>query len=279
LAPVHVLGVCSLKGGVGKTSVVLGLASAAMARGIRTLVVDLDPQGDATTGLDVVGLPETDVADVLAGPRRRVVQQSLASSGWLPAAAGNGGPVAPGGLLDVMVGGPRTAVHDVPGLSPKALGVLATGLSRLNGYELVLLDCPPSLGGLTRTGLTASDRALVVTEPGLFAVSAADRALRAVDELRRGPAPQLQPLGVLVNRVRQRSTEHEYRVGELKALFGPLLLAPQLPERSALQQAQGAARPLHEWPSAAARELAQSFDLLLERVMRTARTRGRHRRR
>ena len=276
----HVLGVCSLKGGVGKTSVVLGLASAAMARGISTLFVDLDPQGDATTGLDVVSLPEADVADVLAGPRRRVVQQSLAASGWLHDGAGNGQPVAPQGLLDVMVGGPRTAVHDIPGLGVKALGTLATGLSRLSGYELVLLDCPPSLGGLTRTGLTASDRALVVTEPGLFAVSAADRALRAVDELRRGPAPQLQPLGVVVNRVRHRSTEHDYRVSELKTLFGPLLLAPQLPERSALQQAQGAARPVHEWPSPAARELADSFDLLLERVMRSARTtRGRHRQR
>jgi cellulose biosynthesis protein BcsQ len=255
----HVLGVCSLKGGVGKTSVVLGLASAARARGVPTLVVDLDPQGDATTGLDVVADDrETQVADVLESSRTAVVQAAIGPSGW------SGGEAA----VDVMAGGPRTAEHDVPGLTGRRLHRMANALSRLDGaYRLVLLDCPPSLGGLTRSGLAAAHRALVVTEPGLFALQAADRALQAVHELRRGPAPDLQPLGVLVNRVRARSSEHDYRLAELKKMFGPLVLSPLLPERSALQQAPGSARPVHDWPGAG--DLATAFDELLDRILRT----------
>lgn len=264
MTPVLVLGVCSLKGGVGKTSVVLGLASAARSRGVATLVVDLDPQGDATTGLDVdVDAVEADggaqVADVLESSRASVVRRAIVPSPWTAQ-----------GRLDVVPGGERTAAHDVPELHGRRLHRLGNALAHVaDDYRLVLVDCPPSLGGLTRAGLAASDRALVVTEPGLFALTAAQRALRTVADLRQGPAPDLQPLGVLVNRVRSRSTEHEYRLEELSAMFGPLVLSPALPERSALQQAQGAATPLHEWHSGGARELAGHFDTLLDRVLRT----------
>ena len=58
---------------------------------------------------------------------------------------------------------------------------------------------------------------------------------------------------------------------ELRDMFGPLVLSPQLPERTSLQQAQGAAKPLHIWPGDGAQEMARNFDQLLERVMRTAR--------
>ena len=148
---------------------------------------------------------------------------------------------------------------------------LRYALSWVNGYDLVLIDCPPSLGGLTRTGLVAADRAMVVTEPGLFAVMAVGRAMRTIDELRRGPAPALQPLGIVVNRVRARSVEQAYRLEELQTLYGPLLLSPSVPERAALQQAQGAAQPVHAWPGAASAELARTFDALLDRALRAPR--------
>ena len=68
LCLVHVLSVSSLKGGVGKTTVTLGLASAAFAKGLRTLVVDLDPQSDVSTGMDIHVAGHLNVADVLASP-------------------------------------------------------------------------------------------------------------------------------------------------------------------------------------------------------------------
>jgi chromosome partitioning protein len=259
--PVIAVSVCSLKGGVGKTSVVLGLASAALARGIPTLVIDLDPQADATTGLDVPERNETDVASVLGSPRSALLRQAIGPTGW------NGGSP---GTLDIVQGSPDSAALDSPKAGERTLGRLARALQGASDYRLVLIDCPPSFGALTRSGLIASQRALVVTEPGLFSVSAADRALRAIDDLRRTAAPELQPLGVVVNRYRDRSPEHRFRVAELGEMFGPLVLTPAIPERSALQQSQGASRPVHEWPGAGAKELSDAFDAHLSRVMRTA---------
>jgi len=74
-----------------------------------------------------------------------------------------------------------------------------------------------------------------------------------------------------VNRARVQSLEHQFRIKELRDMFGPLVLSPQLPERTSLQQAQGAAKPLHVWPGESAQEMAHNFDVLLERVMRTGR--------
>jgi cellulose biosynthesis protein BcsQ len=256
---VIVVSVCSLKGGVGKTSVVLGLASAALAKGTPTLVVDLDPQADATMALGVDDPSANVVADVLSNPRRKTIMGAITPSGWA-----DGEP----GQLDVVQGSAASAAHDAPRPTDRALARLGQALERAEGYRLILIDCPPSFGTLTRSGLVASHRAMVVTEPALFSVTAADRALRAVDELRRSNAPQLQPLGVVVNRYRDRSPEHRYRVNELSEMFGPLVLSPAIPERSALQQAQGASLPVHRWPGPAAEELGDAFDAHLARVLR-----------
>ena len=249
--------VCSLKGGVGKTSVVLGLASAALARGVPTLVVDLDSQADATLALDVAGAVEVDVATLLGNPRRKTFDAAVTPSGW----AGDQ-------KLDVIPGSAESAAYDGRRATERALSRLGQALATTQDYKLVIIDCPPSFGGLTRSGLVASNRAVVVTEPALFSVTAADRALRAIDELRRSSAPDLQPLGVVVNRYRDRSPEHRYRVTELADMFGPLVLSPTIPERSALQQAQGASMPIHRWPGPAASELSSAFDAHLARVLR-----------
>jgi chromosome partitioning protein len=255
---VLVVSVCSLKGGVGKTSIVLGLASSALAKGVPTLVVDLDPQADATLALDVAAAAEIDVATLLGNPRRKTFDAAVTRSGWATADQ----------QLDVIPGSAESAAYDGRRSTERALSRLGQALAMSQDYRLVIIDCPPSFGGLTRSGLVASNRAMIVTEPALFSVTAADRALRAVDDLRRAIAPELQPLGVVVNRYRDRSPEHRYRVGELADMFGPLVLTPTIPERSALQQAQGASMPVHRWPGPAAGDLGSAFDAHLARVLR-----------
>lgn len=258
---VHVLSVSSLKGGVGKTTVTLGLTSAAFAKGLRTLVVDLDPQSDVSTGLDINLSGHLNVADVLENPKEKIVRQAIAPSGWTKGSQGK---------IDVMVGSPSAINFDGPHPSIRDIWKLEEALANVEqDYELVLIDCAPSLNALTRTAWAASDRVTVVTEPGLFSVAAADRALRAIEEIRRGLSPRLQPLGIIVNRARVQSLEHQFRIKELRDMFGPLVLSPQLPERTSLQQAQGAAKPLHVWPGESAQEMAKNFDQLLERIMRT----------
>ena len=90
------------------------------------------------------------------------------------------------------------------------------------------------------------------------------------EEIRRGVSPRLQPLGIVINRARPQSMEHQFRIRELKELFGSLVLAPQLPERTSLQQAQGAAKPVHLWPGDAAQEMAGYFDQVLDQVLSAA---------
>ncbi|MGH3623317.1 MAG: ParA family protein, partial [Sciscionella sp.] len=120
----------------------------------------------------------------------------------------------------------------------------------------------------------AADRALLVTEPNMFAVSGVQRAFEAVQAERQTNNAALQPLGVLVNRMRPRSHEHQFRIAELREVFGPLVLPAALPDRLALQQAQGACCPIHKWSTPGAREAALVFDGLLGRILRTARARN-----
>lgn len=248
--------VLSLKGGVGKTTVTLGLTSAALARGLSTVLVDLDPQTNATTTVEV-DTTGPGVARVLDDPRRPVVNKQLRPSPW-------------GEYLRVLPGSEATEEHNHPDPSTKKLARLGEALRKIEPKpDLVLIDCPPSLGQLTRSALVASHRAVLVTEPSLYAVTGVQRALEAVQN-ERAKHPALQPLGIVVNRVRPRLAEHEFRLAELRDLFGPLILQPVLPERSALQQAEGAAQPIHHWPTPGGREIATMFDSLLDRLLRSA---------
>jgi chromosome partitioning protein len=255
---VHVLSVSSLKGGVGKTTVALGLASAAFARGLRTLVVDLDPQCDPTTGLGAIGDFRETAADVLQSPRHNVVHRSIVSSSWAKVHAGN---------IDVMIGSPRVLMFDNPQPTLKDVWKLEEALARVEKqYDLVIIDTPPSINGLTRTAWVSSDRVLVVTEPSFFSVVASDRAMKAIDEISRNINKRLKPVGVLVNRFQPQSGEHQFRLNELGEMFGNALLSVRLEERSAMQQAQGAARPIHAWPGDTAAALAAQFDSVLDLV-------------
>ncbi|MDX8145230.1 ParA family protein [Lentzea sp. HUAS TT2] len=263
----HTVSVLSLKGGVGKTTVVLGLASAALRRGVRTLVIDLDPQCNATSTLE----PEESKAsiyDVLQDPSEENVEQAIRPSRW-----GDG--------IDVLSGSEDAELLNHPDPNESRLHRLKDALRTLRDmydefpYQLVLLDCPPSLGQLTRSALVAADRALLVTEPTMFAVAGVQRAFEAVQNERESNNADLQPLGVVVNRVRPRSHEHQFRIEELRDIFGPLVMPVALPDRLAVQQAQGACMPIHEWGTPGAREVALAFNLLLARIQRISRSRRR----
>ncbi|WP_436500981.1 ParA family protein [Actinokineospora sp. HUAS TT18] len=261
--------VLSLKGGVGKTTVVLGLASAALRRGARTLVVDLDPQCNATTTLDPDETTAT-LADVLETPRPAVLRAAIAPSAW-------------DGEVDVMVGSEDLESLNDPDPGTSRLEKLGRALAQVRNmiaegelpYQLVLMDCPPSLGRLTRSALVAAQGALLVTEPTIYAVQGAQRAFEAVENTRDEYNPALVPLGVVVNRVRTHSYEHQFRIAELRENFGRLVMPVALPDRLAVQQAQGACMPIHQWGTPGAREVALAFNLLLARILRTG-SRGRH---
>jgi cellulose biosynthesis protein BcsQ len=254
-----VISVLSLKGGVGKTSVTLGLAGAATARGLASLVIDLDPQGNATSILRAHP-SKTTVANVLEHPTRAEIEAALTPCDW---------EIGPG-EVDVLVSHPSVIRFDSwtqPGavFKPK----LAKALQQLEGYDLVLIDCPPSLGALTREALAASDFALIVTTPSYFATQGVERAVAEVEEIRKGVNPDLKLAGIVVNRVRSVAEEHQYRVDELGSIYGKAaIFKPFIPERIAITQAEGFGTPVFEVKTPGGREVAGIFDGYLSTLLR-----------
>ena len=252
-----IVAVLSLKGGVGKTTCVLGLAGAAWARDLSVLVVDADPQANATAALDVGDHPFT-LGDVLAHASPGIAAEAIVGSGW-------------GARVSVLPSEEALAHRNRPEGTDSAsrLRLSLTGVSDL--HDLVLIDCPPSLDELTRNALAAADLALVVTEPGYFALQGATRAFAAIDAARDALNLRLRAAGICVNRVRAQLQEHRFRLAELQDAFGPLVLDPVIPERTAVQQAQGAGVPVQAWPSPGAREAVEAFDDILDQLIRLGR--------
>ena len=255
----HVLSVSALKGGVGKTTITLGLASAAMAKGLRTLVVDLDPQCNASTGLGAVGEYEHSAAEVLKKPRHNTVLKAIVAATWAKGQTGK---------LDVLLGQPRLTDVGLTKPTFKQLWHLEQALAKIeDAYDLVLIDTPPSINSLTRMAWVASDRILLVTEPSFNSLLAVDHALKSLNELRRQVNRQVLLCGIVINRLRPTLAEHQFRVNELQDLYKESICEVIFEEKSALTQSQGAGRAIHSWPGQSAAKIADQFDDLLENIM------------
>jgi cellulose biosynthesis protein BcsQ len=164
-----------------------------------------------------------------------------------------------------MVGSPRSQAHDNPYPTLGEVWRLEVALTKVErDYDIVIIDTPPSINGLTRTAWVASDRVLIVAEPSLFSVVATDRTIHAVEELRKGLTPRLGVLGILINRLKPAAPENEFRVNEIREKYGNLALPTVLEERSSLQQATGSARAIHSWPGQTSQEIAAQFDEVLD---------------
>ncbi|MGX0887051.1 chromosome partitioning protein [Kocuria rhizophila] len=277
----QIVSISSLKGGVGKSSVVLGLASAALEARIPTLVVDLDPHGDASTALGVHARQGRDVGSVLRRPRKGALGAVTVASPWtahpITPDTSTEGPRAwaPDAarttrvpVLDVAPGSAASSHLDHASFKPRDLKRLETALRGLDRYELVFVDCPPTLSALTRMAWAASHKVLSVAEPSLFSVAGTKRTMSALAQFEGSRVWAVPEAGVVVNKVREDSQEQQHRMGELRELFGPLVVEPVLPDLAVMQQAQGAAWPVHRWPGAPAQDLAERFTAILEGLTR-----------
>jgi chromosome partitioning protein len=163
----HCIAVAGRKGGVGKTTIVCGLASIFSHRGKRVLVIDLDPQSNAAFALGVDPSAPGTAAFLTEGAT----------------------PVQAGPNLWVLPGGPGLTEAKMQRLHPEDL---ADAVSRINGVEVVICDCPPGIEYLERLGLTAADTALVVADAHPFAALGAGRVLEDLAAMRergrRSPA-------------------------------------------------------------------------------------------
>jgi chromosome partitioning protein len=235
------------KGGVGKTTVTLGLVSAAASAGDRVLVADLDPQGSTTWALGIDPLTvEISMAEVLG---RSSAESAIQATDWAD-------------TIDVLPASPRLQAREqgAPGRLGAALASLA------DKYDAVLLDCPPSLANLTRSALSASNQALIVVEPSALGLRGIGAVADMVDDVWDTDNPNLALAGVVVNRVPAVSAEADRRYDELTRIVGKKAVwQPSIPQRVIVGQAINERTPIHGYGARAA-EVSAAFDELWARL-------------
>jgi chromosome partitioning protein len=250
------IAVVNQKGGVGKTTVALGLASAASAAGQRVLVVDLDPQANASTGLGVWE-PEITVDHALEHDQPGALVDVVLASSWALADA-----YPP----EVAASSPQLAQRE-PQLANDPIGAQDRLQVALEGidHDLVIIDCPPSLGLLTVNGLFAADRALVVTEPGAWASDGVEQILRTVNRIAARRPGGLGVAGIVVNRL-GRTRDARYWYDQLVETYADQVLPP-VRLRAAIPEAAAQSLPIHGLGArAGAADAAAEFDALLTAI-------------
>jgi chromosome partitioning protein len=238
------------KGGVGKTTVTLGVAAELAARRVRVLVIDVDAQASATKVLGVEPGERCSMADVMLEPDRYALRDAIAATDW-------GFDVAPSETALASRESRRATADEF---------VLRRQLERLAGYDVVLIDCPPSLGVLTLNALAAASQLVVVTEPSFLALQGIGELLETQELVRAHYNGGLAFAGVVVNRV-ERTVEHRAGLAEIASYFGPdVVWSPLLPKRTVVQDAARRGRPLSDLRGAAARELSAAFGAMAARI-------------
>src|SRR5579862_7722598 len=216
------IAVLSQKGGTGKTTAVRTLTDVFRRLDLRVLAVDLDPQGNLSDYLDVDPDVAPTVGDVLAG---RAKVRDAVHDGIIPANLG----LAEAELVLGGKMGRELALR-------KALGQLR------DDFDLIMIDCPPSLGLLTVNALVAADHALLSAEAQYFALQGVEQALEVIELARDSLNPELEWLGVMLNIADMRTRHSREAFDSLREHFGDRLLDTTI--RASIAYAESAERAM-----------------------------------
>jgi len=253
------IAVANQKGGVGKTTTVVNLAAALGENGHRVLVLDLDAQQSASTGLLGAG-------NVPGGDDRRLLEVLAGDSPLGPLIVETS---APG--VDLVPGSRFLSAADraLAG-EPGAELVLRDALGELDAgrWDFALLDCPPSLGLVSVSALAAADALLIVTEAAFLALPGLAELQRTAEAVRKRLNPGLELIGILICRVRGQTRLAQDVAAQLREMFGSVVLEAMVRETVRLAEAPSFGVPitLHAPSSGGAEDYRSVARELLPRI-------------
>ena len=253
----RVLAVANQKGGVGKTTTTVNLATAMAATRKRVLIVDLDPQGNASTGLGIErSARQRTTYDVLLGD---VALEDAIQPTIVP-----GLSVVPS---SVDLSGAELELID---LAEREFRLAAAVRRAALRFDYVLIDCPPALGLLTLNALCAAHAVLVPLQCEYYALEGLSHLVRTIDRVKRAFNPDLEIQGVVLTMYDRRNNLSDMVAADVRAHFGDKVYRTVIPRNVRVSEAPSHGKPVlvYDWRCAG----SQAYIHLAREMLRRERT-------
>ncbi len=254
-----VVAVANQKGGVGKTTTTINLAAALASAGEPVLVIDLDPQGNASTGLGVA-------RGQRGGGTYRMLSAAVAAETLVRPTMLEHLRLIP---ADSDLAGAEIELVAAPRREYQLRDALLT-LRQAHRYPFIIIDCPPSLGLLTLNGLVAADAVLVPLQCEFFALEGITQLIRTIDLVKRGLNPGLRLQGIVLTMFDRRNNLSDLVADDARGFFGDQVFETTIPRNIRISEAPSHGLPVILYDPRSAG--AQAYLRLAEEMVRRERS-------